>query len=156
MDVRRTSVGSTDVRQTPDGRPTNVRRTSDADGRAMDVQGTIFICGPSYKRRTSDGPSSSMDPRTRLGRLAIQQIIFHRLNALLKQKFNAAASAVSAAANNILVAGTNLVTYVAKSATVAGTEAVANYVAAYTAISSGTSRDTTSAVTAVITNRTGW
>ena len=67
-----------------------------------------------------------------------------------------ASTSVSAATNNILVAGTNLVSYVAKSATVAGTEAVANYVAAYTAISSGTSRTTTAGVTAVVTNRTGW
>jgi hypothetical protein len=67
-----------------------------------------------------------------------------------------ASTSVSAAANNILTAGTNIVTYVAKSATVAGTETVANYVAAYSAISSGSSRVTTSGVTAVLTNRTGW
>ena len=65
-----------------------------------------------------------------------------------------ASTAVSAAANNILVAGTNLVTYVAKSATVAGTESVANYVAAYTAISSGSTRTTTAGVT--VTQQQNW
>jgi hypothetical protein len=62
----------------------------------------------------------------------------------------------SSIAQGLIAAGTNIQSYAARSASAAGNEATADYVAAFSAISSGTSTPVTAGVTAVLTNRTGW
>ena len=57
----------------------------------------------------------------------------------------------SSIASNLMIAGTNIDTY-----TAGVLETPANYVAAFSDISSGTTTTTTAAVTAVDTDRTGW
>jgi hypothetical protein len=68
----------------------------------------------------------------------------------------AATATDSSITQGLIVAGTNIQAYEARTSTTAGYEGTASYVAAFTAISSGTSETTTDGVTGVLTDRTGW
>jgi hypothetical protein len=65
-------------------------------------------------------------------------------------------SAVTDIAANIIVAGTNIATYVANTGTVDNNESTALYTATFASISSGSSGTVTSGVTGYTNNKTGW
>jgi hypothetical protein len=62
----------------------------------------------------------------------------------------------SSIAQGLIVSGTNIQAFEARTSTTAGYEGTAAYVATFASISSGTSETTTAGVTAVVTDRTGW
>ncbi|MAD11210.1 MAG: hypothetical protein CMC04_00615, partial [Flavobacteriaceae bacterium] len=59
-------------------------------------------------------------------------------------------------AQGLIVAGTNIASYVANTGTVDNNEATATYVAAFSEISSGTAATVASAITAYANDKTGW
>ena len=68
----------------------------------------------------------------------------------------ATSGADSSITQGLIVSGTNIQAFEARTSTTAGYEGTANYVATFASISSGTSEITTAGVTAVLTDRTGW
>ena len=59
-------------------------------------------------------------------------------------------------AQGLIAAGTNIASYAANTGTVDNNEATANYVAAFSDISSGSSATVTAAVTGYTNDKTGW
>jgi hypothetical protein len=62
----------------------------------------------------------------------------------------------SSITNGLITAGTNIASYLANTGTVDNNEATANYVAAFSEVSSGSSATVSAAVTAYTNDKTGW